>query len=463
MAIDLSGQDKLPRAGTVAIHVDASHPLILLASILCWQTLIDLVIEDLKKTTKKGFWWMGRKIRVRMHLAAYLLQTLYDYTDRKMEYQIKDNAAFQIFCGIKIVEGWHAPDHTKIEEFRNRLSVETKKTLANAIAQAAVNCGFADPRQVDFDSTVQEANIAYPSDANLMCKLGGIGKKFVDHISQTFPHLLNPDIFIDIKGVKKRARDYFFLAKNKPKELKREIFKKLHKLVKKQMKPVVDLCQKLTEDQVTELPWNIKRAFDQIKNDAWRYLLDVGHFTRTHSLKAGKILSFHAKELTCIKKGKLGKEHEFGRVFQLGRIKGNFLFALQSHCVAMNDKTCFVSLLEDHAKLFGEENLETIAVDKGYWSSKNEKFLQSLGVATAGLQRPANIKNKPKDLDLEEHLRNRRAGIEPLIGHVKHGGQLGKSRMKTDTGTLGAGYGSILGFNLRQMIRYQQGKITMAT
>ena len=56
----------------------------------------------------------------------------------------------------------------------------------------------------------------------------------------------------------------------------------------------------------------------------------------------------------------------------------------------------------------------------------------------------------------------RLAGIEPLIGHAKHGGQLGKSRMKSDAATLAAGYGSNLGFNVRQLIRHQGGKIKKA-
>ena len=50
----------------------------------------------------------------------------------------------------------------------------------------------------------------------------------------------------------------------------------------------------------------------QIKDDAWRYLLDVGHFTRAHTIKAGKILSFHAKAVACVKKGKIGEDFEFG-------------------------------------------------------------------------------------------------------------------------------------------------------
>lgn len=39
---------------------------------------------------------------------------------------------------------WHAPDHTKIEEFRSRSSNEIQKALVNKITSHAVKLGFAN-------------------------------------------------------------------------------------------------------------------------------------------------------------------------------------------------------------------------------------------------------------------------------------------------------------------------------
>jgi transposase, IS5 family len=125
----------------------------------------------------------------------------------------------------------------------------------------------------------------------------------------------------------------------------------------------------------------------------------------------------------------------------------------------MNDKKSFIPLLEEHARIFGNGLLSTVAADKGYWKEKNRKCLKAMGIPSIGLQRPASVNQEKQDTLLQERLQNRRAGIEPLIGHAKHGGQLGKGRMKSDTATLAAGYGSVLAFNLRQMIRWQQGKM----
>lgn len=138
--------------------------------------------------------------------------------------------------------------------------------------------------------------------------------------------------------------------------------------------------------------------------------------------------------------------------------KRQFSICFRLTSVEMPDKSSFVPLLEEYTNLYGKKRLASVATDKGYWSLKNQQELSKIGVSLDGLQQPSTIK-PVGDSNLLEHLRNRRAGIEPLIGHAKHGGQLGRSRMKSDMATLAAGYGSILGINLRQLIRHQQGKM----
>jgi hypothetical protein len=132
MSLDLSGSDGAIAPGAVTLEVSASHPLIKLAKILPWAVLINLVVTDLKRTTPKGAWWMGRKLLVRVHLAAYLIQKIYDLTDRQIEYGLKDNAAYQVFSGKGIVPGWRAPDHAKIEEFRSCRASRSSKSCGTA-------------------------------------------------------------------------------------------------------------------------------------------------------------------------------------------------------------------------------------------------------------------------------------------------------------------------------------------
>jgi len=465
MSIDISGRDRKVASAPVTISIPENHPLVLLAAILPWALLMDLVVQDLKKTTAKGCWWLGRKIKVRVHLGAFLLSKLYNLSDRKLEYGLRDNAAYRLFCGCNIISEWHAPDHTKIEEFRSRLSPETQRTIANEISKAAVALGFADPQETDFDSTVQQANIAYPSDASLLTKLVQMGRKVIDFVKQKITRIPQKSLVeVNLKKAKEYARKYFFQPRNTNIERRRKVFKDLYTFVKKQMLPVIDICNQLTENEVAGMPWNISQTFHQIHEKALRYLKDVAHFIRNHTIKPGKILSFHAREVSCIKKGKPGKEMEFGRIFQLGRIKGNFLFIGPPTPPRNADRNSLIPLVSEHASLFGEGTLKSVAADKGYWKKSNQEQLIKCGLKEIGIQRPSNVKS-PVGLptqEVQDRLKDRRAGIEPLIGHAKHGGQLGKSRMKSDSATLAAGYSSILGLNLRQLIRHQAGKIKLA-
>jgi hypothetical protein len=174
-----------------------------------------------------------------------------------------------------------------------------------------------------------------------------------------------------------------------------------------------------------------------------------------------KALSFHAKAISCFNKGKLAKGLQFGRAFQLGRIGGNFLVVDSCTSLRMQDTDSVRPMMAVHQGLFGQEMLKSCGTDKGYYSSANRKYLKSLEhLDEFCLQQPGLEVKSLSQSDAEIHARlvKRRSGIEPLIGHAKHGGQLGRSRMKQDETTLAAGYGAIGGFNLRQLVRHLIGK-----
>ena len=121
----------------------------------------------------------------------------------------------------------------------------------------------------------------------------------------------------------------------------------------------------------------------------------------------------------------------------------------------MDDKKSLLPIVDEYENYFGKEQLYSVATDKGYYGANNVKGLIKRKVAKVGVQVPANTQNKNITLSDEEAetLSNRRAGIEPIIGHTKQGGQLGRSRMKNDRNIESSGYASVLGFNLRQTIR----------
>ena len=91
----------------------------------------------------------------------------------------------------------------------------------------------------------------------------------------------------------------------------------------------------------------------------------------------------------------------------------------------------------------------------------NERRLEAAGVKYIYLPRPNRTLNAPLEKTpgpIRQLLHDRGAGIEPLIGHAKQGGQMSRSRIKSEETTKSAGYASVFGFNTRQLTRYLAGE-----
>ena len=97
--LNLSGCDQQVKGRTVSIHVSQNHPLIKLALAIPWEKLAEIVLDDLKKTTTKGYWWLGRNLYIRTHLGAYLLQKMLNKKDREIAQDLSENAAFLVIAG----------------------------------------------------------------------------------------------------------------------------------------------------------------------------------------------------------------------------------------------------------------------------------------------------------------------------------------------------------------------------
>jgi transposase, IS5 family len=454
MSLDLSGLDAKVSGGEIRVSVKQDDPLLKLANILDWERLYAVILPDLE-ATPGGKVNVGRKIQIRVHLGALVLQSMCNETDRQTEQRLKSDARWQVFCGCAAISDWHAPDHTKIEKFRNRFSPATHHALGVEVTKAALAAGFTKPDWMDVDSTVQEANISYPSDATLMMKIAQKAKTLAERI-----FLEGQNIKVNVKAIKEKLKEYLFLGKNKAIEIKREIFAELHSKVVNEVAPVVEAALSLTEVQLRSLPKKSLEILDVLKTKALDLLEDIRIFIKTQKMVPGKLLSLHADMVGCISKGKLGKPHEFGRAFQLGRLPGNFLVIGKSKSIRESDKTAIGKMIYEHARIFGPKKLQSLGTDKGYASEKNIRSAKAAGVKEIGIQQPYSTKNGKLEHSPErrKELENRRAGIEPLIGHCKHGG-LRRSRMKSDQATESSAYRSTMGFNLRQMNRHIIGLV----
>ena len=429
--------------------------MIILAQKINWEELADIVAPDLQKT-KKGFCNTGRKLYLRNHLGAYLLQKLFDKKDRNTEWETSDNAAYMLFCGYGLLENWHSLDHTSISNFRNRLTPETHRKIANFMAKLGVCLGYGDPSELDQDSTIQEANASYPSDVSLMTKAAEKMVKITRWLkekSKIFPGQIYE---LELKKIKKKAREYFFSKKGK--DIKKLIFKDLYELIESNLSASAAQLKSLNREIVKEMPWNIKADYKLIKNGFSKYMKSVLSFINTGKIDPKKILSWNLSNISCFNKGKSGNRLEFGRCFQLGRIGGNFALVGQCTDIRMEDKKSIASIISVAEELFGRGSVKSFGADKGYYSKANLRYIQGMaGLEEHALQRPGISFDGclfKEEKETYQRLVDRRSSVEGMIGHIKQGGQLRKSRMKSDEGTLSAGYAAVAGYNLRCLVRH---------
>lgn len=356
---------------------------------------------------------------------------------------LNHNAAWQIFCGRQHSDNWKLPDRSRVVRFRQRLEPETHRKLANALAVHAVKLGLASPESLDVDSTIQKANITPPTAGKFLLKLTEHTAKIAQHFG----------LMLDKKkrSLKQLFCRYSFTAKTRP-EQRKDLLIQYGNEVYDFMCEVFGTLESLPQEH--KIPWNIKKSMMQLKHKSSTIFNQIALWVMVQKFPQDTVKSLHLNQVECFNKGH--DKAVFGRAYQLGRMGGNFMIVGECDSIRMEDGEALPAMMECHESLFGKGSLQSIAADKKYHTVHNLKDLESKNIAEVGIGIPRSNKktwNVMSSIEIRKKLRKRRAGIEPMIGHLKHKGQMGRSRMKTDRTTLASGYSAVLGLNLRQLLK----------
>ena len=160
-----------------------------------------------------------------------------------------------------------------------------------------------------------------------------------------------------------------------------------------------------------------------------------------------KLYSFHAPETECIGKGKASAPYEFGvkaSIVTTNRRAPGGQFVLHAKSLPGNpyDGHTLRHVIEDTQKLTGCE-IERAYVDKGYRGhdaqNPHRVFIsgQKRGVFGA----------------IKRELR-RRSAIEPVIGHMKAEGHLGRCYLKGRDGDAANTILTAVGYNFRRILAW---------
>lgn len=348
---------------------------------------------------------------------------------------LEENFYWQYFCGYEYPQIDPSVSETTIRRFRNLLGEEGLTVILSEMVKVGLKIGKLkkkDLEEVIVDSTVQKKNIKHPHDAILMSNAReklvklfvSLGIKLNDTYEKHFKGGL-----IKIWKYKQDSK-----AKAKWREMKS---------LKTRLGRLIRLMDRMLISRGLELGENEAELFGRIK--AIHAQSCLKRKAREEYKSRHKIIySLHEPDVECIGKGKLYKPYEFGnKVGIVVSSKENFILGIKSfHGNPYDGHTLRESL--ETASEVTKMPFQKAFADMGYSghdvSSKRKVFLPN---------------TKRKNLSTgEKKMMKRRNSIEPVIGHLKQYGRVGRNFLRGKIGDILNPIISAIGKNLRSLANY---------
>lgn len=354
---------------------------------------------------------------IRLMVGLLILKHVRDLSDESIVEQWAENNYYQYFCGQRDFVA-HAPcASSDLVHFRHRIGEKGCELILKESIR--INGKNGQDGDISADTTVQEKNITYPTDAKLHRKIIDRCKKIASkdgiELRQTYTYTLKK------LGVDQRFRNH---PKNK---------KKAYKADRKVKTIAGRLVRELERKLQLESPYFTDlELFKQV-------LLQTRKSTH-------KIYSLHEPDVQCISKGKEHKKYEFGnKVSILYTQRTGVIVGATSYRNPYDGHTLELAL-EQHERLLGRPP-KTLTADRGY------KGKTKIGDTLIQIPKPLNSKtiNSYQQRKLRKQFK-RRAAIEPIIGHLKSDHRLGRNFYKGITGDSMNVLLAAAAFNFKRMI-----------
>ena len=333
---------------------------------------------------------------IRLMCGLLILKHLRNISDESVVEQWSENAYFQYFCGMHEFVPSFPCASSELVHFRKRIGEKGMELILSESIRVNDDKSDDDHHATAFiDSTVQEKNVTYPTDAKLHKKIIGKVLKIVKELNLP----MRQSYTFVLKGI---YRDQRF--RNHPKNRRKAI---------KADKRLRTIAGRLVRELERNLGQN--RQHDELLSIFKKILLQ-----RRNS--SHKIYSIHEPEVQCISKGKEQKKYEFGNKVSIIRSATGVILGASSFRNEYDGHTIQKSL-EQVRRLTGK-SIRRLAGDRGYRGRKEIDGTQIL------------IPNAPRAKDtyyqrIKKHkLFCKRAGIEPTIGHLKADYRLGRNFYK---------------------------------
>lgn len=397
--------------------VNLDHPMVRLADLIPWQQFDD-AFEPLYCTDN------GRPaISTRLMVGLHYLKHTFNLSDEDTVARWAENPYWQYFCGMKFFEYDLPIDPSSMTRWRRKVGEAGAEQMLAATVEAGLKQGVIKPKsfeRVIVDTTVQEKAIRFPTDSYLYYKMR---ENLVDLATRHDVEL---------------RQNYVRLAKKALIMTGRYAHARQMKRAHKEKKKLKNYLGCVTR--------NIERNIhgDKEKQEIFAEALAIANqLLAQQRTSKNKIYSLHAPEVECISKGKTHKRYEFGvKVGIVTTHKESFVIGMKAFPGNPYDGHTLAQSMAGAEKIIGRKLQGDTLVDRGYRKHNYE------GPATIHI-----VGLKKKEKPWQWKWKRRRAAIEPIIGHMKNDGHLGRNQL---AGKEGDKINPILcgtGQNIRKLLR----------
>ena len=367
-----------------------NHPLYKLANKINWRRFEEAFSPLYCRTN-------GRPAHpIRLMCGLLILKHLRNVSDESVVLQWSENAYYQYFCGQLEFLPKEPCEASDLVHFRNRIGEAGMEVILSESIRVNTENDDEDHFNTAFiDSTVQEKNITYPTDAKLH-------KKIIKRVLKIVREKRLPLRQSYQRTLKAISRDQRF--RNHPKN---------HKKAVKADRRLRTIAGRLVRELDRNLP--DKKGYEKMFELFYKVL-------RQSRNSRDKTYSLHEPEVQCISKGKEHKKYEFGNKASFIRSLSGIILAAVSFRNEYDGHT-IEATLQQTERMTGRR-IENLAGDRGYRGTKQVGTTRIL------------IPQAPKDKDSYYQKRKKhklfckRAGIEPTIGHLKSDYRLSRNFYK---------------------------------
>lgn len=396
-------------------------------------------------------------------LRCCVMKHLKGWSFRDLERELRSNLVYRRFTHF---DAETTPDFSTFSRTFALLSPQVTEQIHQRVVGLAREQGVTPGRKLRCDTTVVESNVHYPTDSSLLgdgirvlsrsllriaaeCRDGAVD---VVHHGRAVKHRL-----LEISRAAKclteanqqRMRDGY----QKLLGLTRGVVRQANDVVQRWAKGRLKVVGKLlrVEAQIGQLRHFlplVEKVITQTKERVWGGNCHV----------EGKVLSLFEPHTVVIRKGKAHKPNEFGRLVRIDEVENGIVSGYQVLPGNPDDTTAWMPALEQHQACFGRAPKMATA-DRGFFSAKNEREAQALGVKKVALPARGRLTAKRAEQQKQRWFRRAlrwRAGCEATISTLKHPFSMLRASYKTDPGFQRYVGWCVIAKNLFSIARYQE-------